>query len=355
MRNIKSRLTSLAKTLRKAGNVAEDKLWLAIRNRNLNGIKFSRQVPIGPYIADFACRNRKLVIELDGSQHIDDPKDLIRNDFMNREGWSVARFPSGHVLQNRDAILETISAICEGRIIGHIIDHDFQFYPARPVTLSSEAPHPAFGHPLPAGGERGFMQQALALGLSQMGRTWPNPAVGCVIVKDGVVIAEGATGDGGRPHAEEVALGKAGAAAREATAYVTLEPCGQRSNGGCSCSQRLVEAGVARVVHACDDPSPFASHIGVERMTAAGITVENGLLAAEAEQLIAPTAHYHRTGRPLIQTDADGHDFDAEFIPESNDLEAELVAWAGRGYRHLSVEAGSELAEALRASGLMAG
>jgi very-short-patch-repair endonuclease len=73
MRNVKSRLTPLAKSLRKAGNVAEDKLWLALRNRNLNGFKFSRQVPIGSYIADFACRELKLIIELDGSQHIDNP------------------------------------------------------------------------------------------------------------------------------------------------------------------------------------------------------------------------------------------------------------------------------------------
>ncbi len=131
MRNIKSRLTPLAKTLRNAGNIAEDKLWLALRNRNLNGIKFSRQVPIGSYIADFACRDLKLVIELDGSQHIDNPKDQVRNFFMNAEGWSVARFPSGHILQNRDGILETIVAICDGRIAGHIIDHDFQFYPAK--------------------------------------------------------------------------------------------------------------------------------------------------------------------------------------------------------------------------------
>jgi pyrimidine deaminase RibD-like protein/very-short-patch-repair endonuclease len=353
MRNVKSRLTPLAKSLRKAGNVAEDKLWLALRNRNLNGFKFSRQVPIGSYIADFASRELKLIIELDGSQHIDNPQDRVRDDFMTANGWSVARFPSGHSLSQSESVLETIAAICEGRITDHIVDHDFQFYPAKPVTTSDkEAPHPS---PLPASGERGFMQQALHLALSQAGRTWPNPAVGCVIVKDGVVIAEGATGDGGRPHAEEIALDKAGDAATGVTAYVTLEPCGQRSNGGCSCSQRLVEAGVARVVYACDDPSPFASHIGVERMIAAGITVESGLLADEADRLIAPTAHYHRTGRPLVQIDAEGQGFDAEFLPESDDLEAELIAWAGRGYRHLSVPAGSDLARALLASGLMAG
>lgn len=356
MRKIKSRLTPLAQSLRKAGNLAEDKLWHAIRNRNLNGYKFSRQVPIGSYIADFACRGLNLVIELDGSYHIDDPKDKIRNDFMNAEGWSVARFPSAHVLLNRDAIFETIVAICEGQITDHIVDHDFQFYPAKLVNISTapQAGRPP-ANPLPVNGERGLMQHALRLGMSQMGRTWPNPAVGCVIVKNGAVIAEGATGDGGRPHAEEVALDIAGDAAKGATAYVTLEPCGQRSNGGCSCSQRLVEAGMVRVVYACDDPSPYASHIGVERMTAAGMTVEKGLLAQEASRLIAPTAHYHRTGLPLIETDADGQGFDAAFKPESDDLKAELMTWAARGYRHLSVPAGSELAHALRALGLMAG
>lgn len=197
------------------------------------------------------------------------------------------------------------------------------------------------------------MQQAIAL--ARAGRTWPNPAVGCVIVKDGVVIAEGETGDGGRPHAEESALDIAGDAAKGATAYVTLEPCGQRSNGGCSCSQRLVEARVARVVYACDDPSPYASHIGVERMTTAGLTVEKGLMAQEAARLIAPNAHYHRTGLPLVETDEAGQGFDAAFTPESDDLKTELTAWAARGYRHLSVPAKSDLAHALRALGLMAG
>lgn len=317
-----------------------------------------RSFVIGDYIADFACIDLNLVIELDGSQHIDNPQDRVRDDFMNDEGWSVARFPCGYMLSQPDNVLETIAAICEGRITDHIVDHDFQFYPARPVTIprTPQAGRPP-ANPLPLKGGRGkeseFMRKAIVL--ARPGRTWPNPAVGCVIVRDGIVIAEGATGDGGRPHAEEIALDQAGEAARGATAYVTLEPCGQRSNGGCSCSQRLVEAGVASVIYACDDPSPFASHIGVERMKAVGITVENGLLADEADRLIAPTAHYHCTGRPLVQTDVDGQGFDAEFIPEGDDLEAELVAWAGRGYRHLSVPAGSDLARALRVSGLMAG
>lgn len=128
--------------------------------------------------------------------------------------------------------------------------------------------------------------RAIALATAQLGRTVPNPPVGCVIVRDGVVIAEAATGDGGRPHAEEAALAQLDNRAEGATAYVTLEPCGERSHGGLSCSQRLVEAGVSRVVFACHDPSPYASHLGIARMTEAGLAVETGLMAGEASVLI---------------------------------------------------------------------
>jgi pyrimidine deaminase RibD-like protein len=131
-----------------------------------------------------------------------------------------------------------------------------------------------------------YMRLALKLGHSQMGRTSPNPAVGCVIVREGVIIAEGKTGEGGRPHAEEVALRHLGGKAHGATAYVTLEPCAARSNGGLSCSQRLIEAGVKRVLFACFDPSPFASGAGITMMKAANIQVEAGLLQDEALVLI---------------------------------------------------------------------
>lgn len=131
-----------------------------------------------------------------------------------------------------------------------------------------------------------YMSRAIALARAQMGRTAPNPPVGCVIVRDGVVLSEAATGDGGRPHAEEAALMALNGQAENATAYVTLEPCGERSGGGLSCSQRLVEAGVRRVVYACADPSPYASHIGVERLTQAGRIVEYGLMGYEASVLI---------------------------------------------------------------------
>jgi diaminohydroxyphosphoribosylaminopyrimidine deaminase/5-amino-6-(5-phosphoribosylamino)uracil reductase len=127
-----------------------------------------------------------------------------------------------------------------------------------------------------------FMQRALALAAPGVGRTGANPTVGCVIVKDGIVVGEAATADGGRPHAEEVALQQAGANARGATAYVTLEPCAKRSNGAASCSDLLIQHGVARVVLGAGDPHPFAAGAGLERLRAASVPVEAGLLAAEA-------------------------------------------------------------------------
>ena len=129
--------------------------------------------------------------------------------------------------------------------------------------------------------DEAFMRAAIAAAKVNLGLTAPNPVVGCVLVRDGVILASGATAPGGRPHAEDQAL-KAAGEARGATAYVTLEPCGARSSGGTSCSQLLVEAGVARVVVACDDPSPFAAGRGSERLLSAGIPVETGLLADDA-------------------------------------------------------------------------
>ncbi|MDP1632455.1 MAG: bifunctional diaminohydroxyphosphoribosylaminopyrimidine deaminase/5-amino-6-(5-phosphoribosylamino)uracil reductase RibD [Caulobacter sp.] len=132
-----------------------------------------------------------------------------------------------------------------------------------------------------------FMRRAIAVALTHLGKTAPNPVVGCVIVRDGQVLAEAATAPGGRPHAEEQALDAAGTAAVGATAYVTLEPCGARSSGGLSCSERLVAAGVKRVVIACDDTSPFASGQGAERLLLAGVGVECGLLAQEVWDALA--------------------------------------------------------------------
>jgi pyrimidine deaminase RibD-like protein/very-short-patch-repair endonuclease len=313
-------------------------LWHALRNRQLNGRKFVRQLGIGPYFADFACRDSALVVELDGGQHIGSYTDDVRNQYMNELGWSVARFATGGSLES---VLETIAAICDGQIHEFVQAPEFQFYPA---LTDRFAPHP---NPLPASGERGLMLQAIAL--ARPGKTWPNPAVGCVIVKDGRIIAEGATGDGGRPHAEEAALEIAGSKAEGATAYVTLEPCGERSTGACSCSQRLVEAKVARVVYACADPSPYASHKGPQRLRDAGIVVEHGLGENEAAYLIAPFAHWLRTGLPLVKISDTPDGFDAEFTGAP----ADLKDWADRGYRHLYVRPGSATAQRIVDSGLI--
>ncbi len=334
----RSRLTGLAKAQRRSNNEAEGWLWQHIRNRLLGGFKFRRQYPIGGYIADFVCVELRLAIELDGSQHIDNPNDKIRNRYMTAQGWSVARFPSGNMLSDSEAVLDTIDAICRGDIRNMVQSPDFQF---RPATAWSDA-------------DIAFMRQAIALGRSQMGRTWPNPPVGCVIVKDGEIIARGATGDGGRPHAEEIALDAAGDAAQGATAYVTLEPCGKRSTGGCSCSERLVKARVARVIYACADPSPFASQVGHERIEAAGIALAPGLCAVEAEALIAGFVHFLRTGRPRVAESASPQGFDAEFVRDPNlPVEDDLKAWGARGYRALYVSSGSDAASELKGAGLL--
>ena len=95
-------------------------------------------------------------------------------------------------------------------------------------------------------------------------------------------MGEGATGDGGRPHAEELALNEAIDGARGADVFVTLEPCAKRSTGAMSCADRLIEAGVTRVVIAARDPHPYAAGAGIERLRAAGVMVEVGLFEDEA-------------------------------------------------------------------------
>lgn len=135
--------------------------------------------------------------------------------------------------------------------------------------------------------DRQHMRRAIALARGHVGQTGANPSVGCVLVKNGVVVGEGVTAQGGRPHAEEQALAQAGPAARGAVAYVTLEPCGARSSGAASCSELLVRAGVAQVLIACEDASPFAAGQGAERLQAAGVEVRLGLLADEAQELYA--------------------------------------------------------------------
>lgn len=355
-----------ARVLRQSGNSAENRLWHYVRNRQLSGLKFVRQWPIGPYFADFACRERRLVVEIDGSQHMNSVYDDRRDRFMCDQGWSVARFWYADVLNRMDTVLDTLVAVVDGRINDTVRSREFRFLmteigPSLNDSGPSPQPSPQRGEgeskmktTSPQRGEGEYMQRALKLAYEQLGRTSPNPAVGCVIVRDDRIIAEAATGDGGRPHAEETALQKLGGKAHGATAYVTLEPCGERSNGGCSCSQLLVQAGVHRVVFACEDPSPYASHIGTRRLEAAGIAVETGLLHAEAFGLIHGFVHYLNTGRPLVSESATGEGFDARYERAPlTDAAEDLKIWGGRGFRRLWVESGSELAQHLAQQGLL--
>ena len=132
-----------------------------------------------------------------------------------------------------------------------------------------------------------FMRRAIALAQTRVGLTGRNPAVGCVIARAGVIVGEGATSEGGHPHGEEVALADAGERARGATAYVTLEPCAQRSAGIPSCSERLIDAGVVRVVIACSDVSVFAAGRGAHRLHLAGVAIHRGLMHDAAAPLYA--------------------------------------------------------------------
>jgi diaminohydroxyphosphoribosylaminopyrimidine deaminase / 5-amino-6-(5-phosphoribosylamino)uracil reductase len=144
-----------------------------------------------------------------------------------------------------------------------------------------------------------FMQLALTLGRRGQGRTWPNPAVGAVVVKDGVITGRGWTQPGGRPHAEPVALQRAGTGARGATLYATLEPC---SHVGKSppCADAIIAAGIARVVSAIEDPNPEVAGQGHAKLRAAGIAVDIGLGAAEAARDHAGHFRRVRDRRPHV-------------------------------------------------------
>lgn len=141
------------------------------------------------------------------------------------------------------------------------------------------------------------MRRALELGTAQSGRTAENPAVGCVLVKGGLIIGEGATQDGGRPHAETVALQVAGRQARGATAYVTLEPCSHYGQTA-PCANTLIEAGIARCFIAVVDPDPRVNWRGAALLQEAGIDVQVGLCQAEATE--AHREFFKRVGEIIL-------------------------------------------------------
>jgi diaminohydroxyphosphoribosylaminopyrimidine deaminase / 5-amino-6-(5-phosphoribosylamino)uracil reductase len=143
------------------------------------------------------------------------------------------------------------------------------------------------------------MRHALALATRGLGRVWPNPSVGCVILRDGVVVGRGWTRPGGRPHAETEALAQAGAAARGAVAHVSLEPCAHHGKTP-PCAAALVAAGVGRVVSALTDPDPRVAGRGHAMLRAAGIAVTEGVEAAAARRLQAGFLTRLRHGRPMV-------------------------------------------------------
>ncbi|WP_019643847.1 bifunctional diaminohydroxyphosphoribosylaminopyrimidine deaminase/5-amino-6-(5-phosphoribosylamino)uracil reductase RibD [Novispirillum itersonii] len=147
--------------------------------------------------------------------------------------------------------------------------------------------------------DHAHMAAALRLARRGLGNTWPNPAVGCVIVRDGLVVGRGWTQPGGRPHAEAFALMQAGEKARGATAYVTLEPCSHFGKTP-PCADALADAGISRCVVAITDSDPRVSGRGLERLRSAGITVQNGLLADQARAHNLGFFLRVEQGRPML-------------------------------------------------------
>jgi diaminohydroxyphosphoribosylaminopyrimidine deaminase/5-amino-6-(5-phosphoribosylamino)uracil reductase len=144
-----------------------------------------------------------------------------------------------------------------------------------------------------------FMAVALALGRRGLGNTWPNPAVGAVIVKDGIVLGRGWTQPGGRPHAETQALKRAGKAAEGATLYVSLEPCSHTGKTP-PCADAIIRAKIARVVSAMDDPNPEVAGQGHRRLAEKNIRVDVGLMADEARRIHAGHIRKMTQGRPQV-------------------------------------------------------
>jgi diaminohydroxyphosphoribosylaminopyrimidine deaminase/5-amino-6-(5-phosphoribosylamino)uracil reductase len=182
--------------------------------------------------------------------------------------------------------------------------------------------------------DREFMARALALAARGLGLTSPNPVVGVVLVRDGVVVGEGAHLRAGEAHAEVLALAAAGTAARGATCYVTLEPCAHHGRTP-PCADALVAAGVARVVAPCRDPNPLVNGQGFERLQTAGVAVTVGVAEAEARELNCAFFTYVTTRRPHVT------------LKSAITLDGKIAAWDGTS-RWITGEAAREDAHRMR-------
>lgn len=180
-----------------------------------------------------------------------------------------------------------------------------------------------------------YMDVALSQAYRALGSTAPNPAVGCVIVKNGHILGAAATAQGGRPHAEPQALEQAGAEAEGATVYVTLEPCAHQGVTP-PCADTLVEAKVGEVVIACLDPFHKVNGRGVDILKAAGIAVVTGARDAEAERLNAGFFSLLSSGMPLLERDPRPALYDADLpAGAEEDLTAALQAAGEAGLTRL--------------------
>jgi pyrimidine deaminase RibD-like protein len=194
--------------------------------------------------------------------------------------------------------------------------------------------------------DEGYMARALELARSGLGKTVPNPSVGCVLVRDGVIVGEGRTQASGRPHAEAVALTVAGERAAGSTAYVTLEPCAHESSRGPACSNALVKAGIKVAFVSMLDPDPRTAGIGVARLKAAGLEVHVGLLEEAGQTQVAGFAKRLRTGLPWLHIGQDDGTFDCVLSDGVSSVLPQILEELGRsGMMRVCIMPGSDFAK----------
>lgn len=199
-----------------------------------------------------------------------------------------------------------------------------------------------------------YMARAIELGRQNLGKTFPNPTVGCLVVLNDEVIAEAVTGEGGKPHAEEAALELlSGKDLSEAVVYVTLEPCYSRSSGAAGCSDRLIAAEVGRVVVAQKDPHPTARH-GIEKLKAFGVVVDIGILADQASELTIGFFTRLNTGRPYVQVSETGTFADTKLtVLENESVDEALLRLGNQGITRVWVKTNSILEAELRDANIL--
>ena len=191
------------------------------------------------------------------------------------------------------------------------------------------------------------MDAALALAQSGLGKTAPNPSVGCVLVKGGIVVGSGQTADGGRPHAETEALKSAGENARGATAYVTLEPCSHTGETP-PCAQGLIDAGIVRVVVACLDRDPRVAGGGITLLENAGIDVFVGVRSDEGVRVNQGFFSLLEKNRPFIAIDDHNTGYDATLDSEAPvDMDAFVSSLAHEGLTRVRAVPATPMAIAL--------